>query len=73
FSKESGLLDAAVIEGDTGQGRMQISIVFRNYKDFEGVLIPTELVQSTPQATIKLTFKEVSFAPLTDDKFTKPN
>ena len=73
FSKETGLMVAAVIEGDTGQGRMQISMQFGNYKDFDGTKIPTELVQSVPQATLKLTFKEVSFAPITDDKFAKPN
>jgi hypothetical protein len=73
FSKESGLLVAAVFEGETGQGRMKIAIQFKNYKDFDGFAIPTELTQSTPQATIKLTFTEVSFAPLTDDKFAKPN
>jgi hypothetical protein len=73
FSKDSGLLVAAVIEGETGQGRMQIAMQFKNYKNIDGLMIPMELTQSTPQATIKLTFNEVSFAPLTDDKFARPN
>jgi hypothetical protein len=52
---------------------MQIGLQFKNYKDFGGTLVPTEVTQSTPQATIKLTFNEVSYAPITDDKFVKPN
>jgi hypothetical protein len=73
FSKESGLWVAAVLEGETAQGRMKIGIQFSNYKPFEGTLVPMELVQTTPQATIKLTFNEVSYAPVTEDKFVKPN
>lgn len=72
FSKESGLLVAATIEGETAQGHMQIGMEFKNYKSFEGTMVPTELIQSTPQATLKLTFNEVSFVPLTEDKFAKP-
>ena len=73
FSKDSGLLVAAVFEGQTAQGHMQVGIQFSHYKDFDGMLVPTELVQSTPQATVKLTYTEVSFEPLTEDKFAKPN
>jgi hypothetical protein len=73
FSKESGLLVAAVIEGETAQGRMAIGMEFKNYKNHDGMLIPMELIQTTPQATIKLTFTDVSFAPLTEEKFAKPN
>ena len=73
FSKESGLWVAAVFDGETPQGRMKIAIQFNAYKDFAGTLIPTELIQATPQATVKLTFKEVSYAPIPDDKFVKPN
>jgi len=72
FSKESGLLVAAVIEGETAQGRMAIAMEFKNYKNFDGMLVPMELLQATPQASIKLTFTEVSFAPLTEDKFVRP-
>jgi hypothetical protein len=73
FSKESGFLVAGVLEGQTAQGHMQIVMQFKNYKAFEGTMIPTELIQVTPQATVKLTFTEVSYAPITDDKFVKPN
>lgn len=73
FSKDSGLLVAAVIEGETIQGKMKIGMQFGNYKDFDGMLIPTELVQETQEATLKLTFNEVTFEPLTEDKFAKPN
>jgi hypothetical protein len=73
FSKETGLLVAAVFEGETVQGRMKIPMQFKNYKAFEGVTIATEIVQSTPQATVKLTINEVSFAPVTEDKFKQPN
>jgi hypothetical protein len=73
FAKDSGLLIAAVIEGETTQGRMKIAMQFKNYKNFDGMLMPMELTQATPQATIKLTFNEVSFAPLTEEKFAKPN
>jgi len=73
FSKESGLWVAAVFDAETPQGRMKIAIQFNNYKDFAGTLIPTELIQATPQATVKLTFTEVSYAPVPADKFVKPN
>jgi hypothetical protein len=72
FSKETGLLRAAVIEGETPQGRMTIGVQFANYKDFDGMLVPVELTQSTPQATLKLAFSDVSFAPIAEDKFAKP-
>jgi len=73
FSKESGLLIAAVIEGETAQGRMQIAMQFKNYKNFDGVMISTEVTQSLPQGSMKLTFSEVSFAPIAADKFVKPD
>jgi hypothetical protein len=73
FSKENGLLVAAVIEGETGQGHMTIQMQFNHYKDFDGRMIPTELIQSMPQATMKLTMNEVSYAPLAEDTFAKPN
>jgi hypothetical protein len=73
FAKDSGLLVAAVIEGETAQGRLKIAMQFRNYKDFDGMMFPMELIQTVPQGTIKLTFTEVSFAPITEDKFAKPN
>ena len=72
FSKESGLLVDAIIEGETAQGHMQIGMQFKNYKNFDGTMVPTEITQSTPQAKLKLTFNEVSFAPVTEDKFAKP-
>jgi hypothetical protein len=72
FAKDTGLLAAAVVEGETAQGRMKVGIKYSNYKNFDGMMIATELLQSTPQATIKLTFSDVSFAPLTEDKFKKP-
>jgi hypothetical protein len=73
FSKETGLLVAAALEGETAQGHMKIAAQFKNYKDFDGEKMPTELIQVTPQATVKLTISEVSFAPVTEDKFAKPN
>lgn len=73
FSKESGLLVAAAIEAETIQGKMKIGLRFDNYKQFDGMLIPTELIQETQEATLKLTFNEVTFEPLTEDKFAKPN
>jgi hypothetical protein len=73
FSKESGLLVSSLLEGQTAQGHLQIGLHFKNYKDFQGTLVPTEVTQSTSQATIKLTFTEVSYAPIAADKFVKPN
>jgi len=73
FSKESGLLVGGVLEGQTAQGHMEIGMQFKNYKDFGGTLVPTELIQATPQATIKLTFTEVSYAPIAEEKLVKPN
>jgi len=73
FSKENGQMVAAVIEGETAQGRMQVAMQFKNYKEFNGMMIPTELTESVPQGTLKLTFNEVSFAPIADDKFAKPD
>jgi hypothetical protein len=73
FAKDSGLLVAALLEGETAQGKMKIGIQFRNYKEFEGQLVATELVQTVPQATIKIVFDQVSFAPIGEDKFAKPD
>jgi hypothetical protein len=73
FSKESGLLTAAVIEGETAQGRMTIELQFGDYRDFDGLLIPMEIVQSVSQMTLKLVFNEVSFATPSEDKFAKPD
>jgi hypothetical protein len=73
FSKASGLLVAGTIEGDTPQGHMTIAMQFKGYKDFDGMLMPTELTQSMAQGTIKLNFTDVSFAPVPEANFAKPN
>jgi hypothetical protein len=72
FSKQSGLLETAVIEGETAQGRMTIDIQFANYKEFNGMMVPMQLIQTVPQATMKLTIAEVTFPPLTDANFARP-
>lgn len=72
FSKETGLLLTGTVEGDFGQGRMKIGLKFANYKEFDGVMVPTEMTQSTPQATMKLTFNEVSFGPIPEANLTRP-
>lgn len=73
FSKETGLIVSAVMQAATPQGKMEVSMQFKNYKIFDGEMIATEIDQITPQATIKIVLKEVSFAPIPEEKFAKPN
>jgi hypothetical protein len=58
YEVESGLRRGAVTKTPMGEQKA----VFRDYKAFEGKLIATKLVQSTPQGDVILTTAEVSFA-----------
>lgn len=73
FSKETGLMVAAVLQAETPQGKMEVETQFKNYKNFDGELMPTEINQVTPQASVKIVITEVSFAPIPEEKFAKPN
>jgi hypothetical protein len=73
FSKETGLIVSAVLQAETPQGKTEVGMQFKNYKNFDGEMIATEINQVTPQATIKIVLNEVSFAPIAEDMFAKPN
>lgn len=72
FSKESGLMTGASLNAETAQGPMSILTRFNNYKEFDGNLVATEIVQETPMATVKLQIEDVTYEPLATTDFEAP-
>ncbi|MEX1033182.1 MAG: hypothetical protein WDZ30_07460 [Cellvibrionaceae bacterium] len=72
FSKETGLLAGSELMIHSPQGSMRITSRLNNYREFGSMLVPTETVQETPMATIKIVVDEVSFAPLSESDFPVP-
>lgn len=72
FSKQTGLLVGASIMAETAQGPMNIVMDFNNYRDFDGNLVATEVIQETPMAVVKLEVESMSYEPLSAEDFTAP-
>ncbi len=72
FSKESGLLIGAVLNLDTGTGIESVRMAYNNYRDFGGMVLASEIMQTMSVATIKMVIDDVSYDALSAEDFS-PN
>jgi hypothetical protein len=74
FDPASGLLVKQTVERVTQEeGIVPTDIFYEDYKDFDGVKVPTTVRQVTPDYTSIMKIKEVqNNAPIDDSKFAKP-
>lgn len=73
FSKEDDLLIGAELTVDTVQRVIKMTSRFNKYKEFDSILLPTEIIQQNPVATAKMVVKDISFTPLTESDFAAPD
>lgn len=72
FDKETGLLVATRSKQVSQQGEMEVDAQILDYKDFDGVKIPTRMVSSMMGQQVVMTVKSVSHAPIPASKFELP-
>lgn len=73
FDKDSGLLVGSISRQATSMGEITADIVMAEYKDFDGLKMPTRMTMTMgPQQVITTTIKSVSHAPVADSVFALP-
>lgn len=74
FDVQSGLLTRSDTERESPMGKAMVESYFENYKDVDGIKIPSTLRQVTPSFTIVIQFTETKHnVPIEDTKFVKPS
>ncbi|HEU4558633.1 MAG TPA: DUF4412 domain-containing protein [Longimicrobium sp.] len=72
FDKETGLLVATRAKQVSQMGEMEVDSKVLDYKDFDGVKIPTRIVSSMMGQEVVMTVKSVSHAAIPAAKFELP-
>lgn len=73
FDTQTGLMVRQDSERDSPMGKMAIQVFLDNYKEVDGIKLPFNLHQVTPQFTVDIKLEEVKHnVPIDDAKFTKP-
>jgi hypothetical protein len=72
FDKESGLLVGSIARQHTQMGDMTADIVMSEYKDFDGLKLPTRMSMTMGPQQVVTTIKTVSHAPVADSVFALP-
>ena len=72
FAKDTGLLSGTDITMDSEMGVMTQHTTLTNYQNFDGVLMAKETLQSSSMADVKVVLDNVSFVPLTEKDFMRP-
>jgi len=72
FDKESGLLVGSIAHQHTQMGEMTADIVMSDYKDFDGLKLPTRMTMTMGPQQVVTTIKSVSHAPVADSIFALP-
>lgn len=72
FDKETGLLIGTRSKQTSQMGEMEVDAVVSDYKDFDGVKIPTRMVSSMMGQQVVMTVKSVSHAPIPAARFELP-
>lgn len=72
FDKESGLLVGSISHQHTQMGEMNIEAVIGDYKDFDGLKLPTRMQMTMGPQQVVTTIKSVSHAPVADSVFALP-
>ncbi|MCI0486999.1 MAG: hypothetical protein L0229_10405 [Blastocatellia bacterium] len=73
FDAESGLLLRMDMEREGPTGKLPVEVYFDNYKEVDGVKLPSSIRQVTPAFTINLMIDKITHGEAIDDaKFKKP-
>jgi zinc protease len=72
FDKESGLLIAGSMKQQSQMGEMQVDLAYSDYKDFDGVKMPTKTTMSMMGQQMTTTLKTVSHEAIPDSTFALP-
>ncbi len=73
FDAETGLQAGAISSQESPMGKVEITQVISEYKDFGGVKFPTKTVQRLPQVEITLTITDVTFDSVDAAVFNLPD
>jgi len=72
FDKETGLLIGGSMKQQSQMGEMQVDMAYSDYKDFDGVKMPTKTTMSMMGQQMTTTLKTVSHEPIPDSTFALP-
>jgi hypothetical protein len=72
FDKETGLLVGTVSKQHTQMGEITADIVMSDYKEFDGLKLPTRMTMTMGPQQVVTTIKSVSHAPIADSVFALP-
>jgi len=72
FDKASGLLVGSIAKQQTDAGEVTTDVVMAEYRDFDGLKMPTRVTVNMRQQQIVTTVKSVSHAPVADSIFALP-
>jgi hypothetical protein len=72
FDKETGLLVGATVHQSGQMGEVDASLVFEDYRDFDGMKLPTKVTTTAMGQDMVLTVKSVSHEPIPASTFELP-
>lgn len=72
FAVEGGLLVGQEMTQVSPMGDMKATVVMSEYEDFDGVKMPTKVIQRVPGAEILVTITDVVFDDVAEDRFVLP-
>ena len=72
FDKQSGLLVGTISRQHTQMGEVTADIVLSEYKEFDGLRLPTRMRMTMGPQQVVTTIKSVSHAPIADSVFALP-
>lgn len=72
FDKTTGLMVATVAKQQSQMGEMEVEMVYSDYKDFDGIKMPTKTTMSMMGQQMVTTVKSVSHEAIPDSTFALP-
>lgn len=72
FAVDGGLLVGQEMTQASPMGDTKVTVVMSEYKDFDGVKMPTKVLQRVPGVEIKITLTAVVFDDVKEDRFVLP-
>jgi hypothetical protein len=72
FEQETGLLVGSIAKQISAMGEVTADVVIGDYREFDGLKMPTRMSVTFPQGQIITTIKSVSHAPVADSIFALP-
>ncbi|HSU16217.1 DUF4412 domain-containing protein [Longimicrobium sp.] len=72
FDKETGLLVGSSMKQQSQMGEMQVDVAYSDYKEFDGIRMPTKTTMSMMGQQMTSTVKSVTHEPIPDSTFALP-